>query len=79
VGWGHEDADFVLRLHNAGLTRKNGFYATEVYHLWHTESSRDMENLNAQRVRERMGSKLVRATMGYEQSLVFPDVRIWTR
>jgi glycosyltransferase involved in cell wall biosynthesis len=79
VGWGHEDADFVLRLHNAGLTRKNGFYATEVYHLWHTESSRDMENLNAQRVRERMGSKLVRATMGYDQSLVFPDVRIWTR
>lgn len=79
VGWGHEDADFVLRLHNAGLTRKNGFYATEVYHLWHAESSRDMENLNAQRVWERMGSKLVRAPVGYEQNLGFPDVRIWTR
>ncbi len=25
VGWGHEDADFVLRLHNCGLVRKNGF------------------------------------------------------
>ena len=79
VGWGHEDADFVLRLHHAGLTRKNGFYATEVYHLWHPESSRDMENENAQRVRERMGSGIVRATIGYEQSLGFLDVRISTR
>jgi glycosyltransferase involved in cell wall biosynthesis len=79
VGWGHEDADFVLRLHNAGLTRKNGFYSTEVYHLWHREHSRDMENVNAQRVRERMGSKVVHATSGYEQSLSFADVRISSR
>lgn len=78
VGWGHEDADFALRLHNAGLTRKNGFFATEVYHLWHAESSRDMENVNARRVRERMSRKVIRATVGYEQSLGFPGVRIST-
>ncbi|WP_138515370.1 glycosyltransferase family 2 protein [Rhodoferax bucti] len=76
VGWGHEDADFVLRLHNAGLTRKNGFFATEVYHLWHRESSRDMENQNAQRVRERIHSKQIQATLGYRQSLAFEGVRI---
>lgn len=76
VGWGHEDADFVLRLHNAGLTRKNGFFATEVYHLWHRESSRDMENQNAQRVRERIDSKQIQATLGYLQSLAFEGVRI---
>lgn len=76
VGWGHEDADFVLRLHNAGLVRKNGFFSTEVYHLWHRESSRDMENQNAQRVRERIGSKLVEATVGYQQSLAFDGVRV---
>lgn len=76
VGWGHEDADFVLRLHNAGLVRKNGFFSTEVYHLWHPESSRDMENKNAQRVRERMDSGQIEATVGYQQSLAFEDVRI---
>ena len=37
VGWGHEDADFVLRLHNSGVLRKNGYCATEVFHLWHKE------------------------------------------
>lgn len=76
VGWGHEDADFVLRLHNHGLIRKNGFFSTEVYHLWHPESSRDMENQNAQRVRERIGSGQVQATVGYHESLGFEGVRI---
>lgn len=79
VGWGHEDADFVLRLHNAGLCRKNGFYSTEVYHLWHPESSRDRENANAQRVRERIGNKLIQATVGYQQSLGFEQLRVYTR
>jgi GT2 family glycosyltransferase len=65
VGWGHEDADFVLRLHNLGLVRKNGFCATEVYHLWHKESSRDMENVNAKKVRARMGSGAIAPTFGY--------------
>lgn len=76
VGWGHEDADFVLRLHNAGLIRKNGFFSTEVYHLWHRESSRDMENQNAQRVRERIGSGQIKATVGYQESLGFEGVSI---
>jgi GT2 family glycosyltransferase len=69
VGWGHEDADFVLRLHHAGLIRKNGFCATEVFHLWHKESSREQESGNAQRVRDRVGTGLVQATLGYKQSM----------
>lgn len=74
VGWGHEDADFVLRLHNAGKTRKNGFFSTEVYHLWHPESSRAEESRNAQRVRERMQSGQQMATIGYRESAGAPDV-----
>lgn len=76
VGWGHEDADFVLRLHNAGLQRKNGFFSTEVYHLWHHESDRDMENINAQKVRERIGTGQITATEGYQQSLGFGGVSV---
>jgi GT2 family glycosyltransferase len=68
VGWGHEDADFVLRLHNLGVSRKNGFCATEVYHLWHRESNRSKESVNAQRVRDRLQCGLVCAEIGYEQS-----------
>jgi glycosyltransferase involved in cell wall biosynthesis len=68
VGWGHEDADFVLRLHHAGVARKNGFCATEVFHLWHREAARDQESLNARTVRERVGTGIVRAASGYGQA-----------
>jgi GT2 family glycosyltransferase len=76
VGWGHEDADFVLRLHNAGIKRKNGFCATEVYHLWHKQSSRSEESRNAALVRQRMGSGQTLATLGYRESLSAKDVVI---
>ncbi|MFZ5577729.1 MAG: glycosyltransferase family 2 protein [Pseudomonadota bacterium] len=54
VGWGHEDADFVWRLQRTGCRRINGFWATEVFHLWHQEASRDRESANASRLHERM-------------------------
>jgi glycosyltransferase involved in cell wall biosynthesis len=74
VGWGHEDADFVLRLHNAGLIRKNGFCSTEVYHLWHSEASRVQEGENAEKVRQRFLTKQVRSTIGYHDSKATPNV-----
>ena len=76
VGWGHEDADFVLRLHHAGVARKNGFCATEVFHLWHKEAARDQESLNARTVRERVHSGIVRAVSGYAQVRPNDDVVI---
>jgi glycosyltransferase involved in cell wall biosynthesis len=76
VGWGHEDADFVLRLHNAGLIRKNGFFSTEVYHLWHKESVRTYENDNSAKVRMRMKTGQLLATTGYEESLDATDVLV---
>lgn len=76
VGWGHEDADFVLRLHNAGISRKNGFAATEVYHLWHRQASRKDESKNAATVRERMQSAQVLPTIGYKESATAKDAVI---
>lgn len=52
-GWGHEDADLVLRLHRAGCRRINGFWATEVLHLWHGAASRSGEAANLKRVMDR--------------------------
>jgi glycosyltransferase involved in cell wall biosynthesis len=68
VGWGHEDADFVLRLHNLGLKRKNGFCATEVFHLWHQESSRLQAQENADRVEARRLTRQIQSTVGFLQS-----------
>lgn len=67
IGWGHEDADFVLRLHHAGLVRKNGFFATEVFHLWHKEAARNQESHNARIVRERALSTITQPALGYAQ------------
>ncbi|MDF3822523.1 glycosyltransferase family 2 protein [Leptospira sp. 96542] len=78
TGWGHEDADVVLRLHHAGIARKNGFCATEVFHLWHKEAARGQESVNAQVVRDRILSGQVRATAGYSQ-VRHPDDLVITR
>ena len=74
VGWGHEDADFALRLHNAGICRKDGYCATEVFHLWHREASRTAESKNAETVRLRVGSGQVLATLGYRECMGAPEV-----
>lgn len=66
-GWGHEDADFVLRLSHLGVRRKNGFLATEVFHLWHRESRRDHESVNKNRVIARMKTNLVLAEKGFRE------------
>lgn len=66
-GWGHEDADFVLRLSHLGIQRKNGFLATEVFHLWHPESNRDSESANKNRVMARMNTDLILAEKGFRE------------
>lgn len=75
-GWGHEDADLVLRLHHHGVFRKNGFMATEVFHLWHRENKREKESVNKNRVRQRMGTRLVLAERGLRQIYPGSSVKI---
>ena len=50
-GWGREDSEFVVRLMNNGIKRKNIRFKAIQYHLWHKENSRKSlakndENLN---------------------------------
>ena len=77
-GWGHEDADLVLRLFHAGVRRKNGFFATEVFHLWHHEASRDRASANEDTVRQRIQSGLVRVEQGLDTSRSVADFETWT-
>jgi glycosyltransferase involved in cell wall biosynthesis len=67
-GWGHEDADFVVRMFNAGVMRKDGAFSTEVMHLWHRESSRDEADSNKKVVRQRALDATVLATRGLRQT-----------
>ena len=67
TGWGHEDSDLVVRLFNAGVMRKDGAFATEVFHLWHREAVRDQESSNRDLVHKRAADKTVRATQGLAQ------------
>ena len=75
-GWGHEDADFVLRLSHLGIQRKNGFLATEVFHLWHPESKRDNESDNKNRVMARMKTHLILATKGFRELATSATVKL---
>jgi len=40
IGWGREDSEFVVRLLNSGIKRKNIKFNCLAYHIWHTENSR---------------------------------------
>jgi GT2 family glycosyltransferase len=66
-GWGHEDADVVVRLFHAGVLRKDGAYATEVFHLWHREAQRDQATSNKQLVLDRLADKTTQAVKGLRE------------
>lgn len=67
TGWGHEDSDLVVRLFHAGVMRKDGAFATEVFHLWHREAQRDQESSNRRVVLERAAAKVTQATVGLRE------------
>jgi len=64
LGWGHEDSDIVVRLFNAGVMRKDGAFATEVFHLWHNEAQRDQASSNRKVVLERAANHTTQAAQG---------------
>ena len=47
-GWGREDSEFIMRLLNSGINRKNVRFNAIQFHLWHIENIRDsLEKNNA--------------------------------
>jgi glycosyltransferase involved in cell wall biosynthesis len=67
TGWGHEDSDLVVRLFHAGVRRKDGAFATEVFHLWHREAQRDCEASNRRVVLERAANRTTQAVKGLRE------------
>ena len=40
-GWGREDSEFIMRLLNSGINRKNVRFNAIQFHLWHNENVKD--------------------------------------
>ena len=57
-GWGREDSEFVVRLLNAGLNRKNVRFNAIQYHLWHKEIDRTSLDCNNQLLQNSIENKL---------------------
>jgi len=53
-GWGYEDSDLVIRLIHAGIRRKEGRFAAPVLHLWHPQHDKSRQDINYQRLMERL-------------------------
>jgi GT2 family glycosyltransferase len=67
VGWGHEDAEFVNRLINSGVFRKEGRFGAPVLHLWHETRDRVNEEENLQRLFAHIEQRLSRAVHGIDR------------
>jgi glycosyltransferase involved in cell wall biosynthesis len=63
-GWGHEDAELVVRLLRSGIQRKEGRFAVPVFHLWHPDEDRRQELKNRQRLQQILKSTAIVAQKG---------------
>ncbi len=71
VGWGNEDCEFVVRLANAGLVRRNLKFAAIAFHLYHPENSKAAVPRNAALLEESIRSKRQRCELGLDRDETF--------
>jgi hypothetical protein len=63
-GWGREDSDLLVRLLRSGVRRKDGIFATGVFHLWHPDADRSRLPENDRRLAGVIEGDRVRAERG---------------
>jgi glycosyltransferase involved in cell wall biosynthesis len=63
-GWGREDSDLLVRLLRTGVRRKDGVFATGVFHLWHPDADRSRLADNDRLLHGVIESARVRAIRG---------------
>jgi len=57
-GWGREDSEFVARLMNSGINRKNVRFNAIQFHLWHNENSRMSLERNDEMLTEAINERI---------------------
>jgi len=68
-GWGREDSEFVARLFNNGIRRKDLRLGGVAYHLYHNEASKTMLEKNDLLLHDTVTQKLKRCSEGIDQYL----------
>ena len=57
IGWGRDDSEFVVRLLNYGINRKNIHFNLIQFHLWHKKSSRSFVKDNDEILRNSINNQ----------------------
>ena len=71
-GWGGEDADFVIRLLNAGVRKRRLRFAGVLFHLDHPPASRTRQASNDRIYDETVATGRIRAEVGLDQAKSVP-------
>lgn len=69
VGWGREDSEFVVRLFNSGVVRRNVRFSAIAAHLWHRENARHSLPENDRLLEEAITGKRTRCRNGIDKYL----------
>ncbi|KZK75203.1 MAG: family 2 glycosyl transferase [Pelodictyon luteolum] len=69
VGWGREDSEFVVRLFNSGVLRRNVRFSAIAAHLWHKENTRHALPENDRLLERAITEKQVRCPNGIDKYL----------
>ena len=69
IGWGYEDSEFVQRLYNNGLKRKNAKLLAGAVHLYHPEKATDYAKRNLDMLKQTIALVKKKAELGVNQYL----------
>ena len=67
VGWGREDSEFVIRLMNKKIFRKNIKFSAIAYHIYHNESSKKTLDKNDAILENTFSKKLIFCQNGIDK------------
>ena len=69
IGWGREDSEFVTRLFNNGVKRKNLKFSAIQFHLWHDEFNRTSLTVNDELLNKTISQNLNWCEIGIDKFL----------
>jgi len=69
TGWGREDSELVLRMHNRGIKARRLRYRGIVFHIYHNEKSRGRLDLNDSIEQNTIQNKITWAPNGVDKYL----------
>jgi len=78
VGWGAEDLEFAVRMHNNNISRRHLKFGGFGYHLHHKENSRELLPQNFKILQDAIERNLIRCAEGIDKYLHFDEKRLET-